>query len=158
MPDGSAVFSKSRKVLLNRQARLALLLGDALFLVAIVHVPHDNAGRAWALWLSLVCVVVLNIGILLAMTDAGEWVAEHWPRRAKAGQSQPPGTTPTSPPPGWRPPTQAYPANQGFEVDYRPTPRATPPGQRPADPAWPQPGGLGEQGFPRSGGQPPQRQ
>jgi hypothetical protein len=152
-----AVFSKSRKVLLNRQARLALFFGDALFLVAIIHIPHDNAGRAWALWLSLVCVIILNIGVLLAMTDAGVWVAEHWPRRTKAATQSTgiPPTTPTSPPPGWRPPAQAYPANQGFEVDYRPTPQATPPGQRPPDPAWPQAGSVGDRGFPNSGGQPP---
>jgi len=76
-----AAFSKSDKVALAKRARLALYVADALFLFSLFHIPHDNAGRSWGLWLSLVCVIAINIGILLATTEVGEWIAEHWPRR-----------------------------------------------------------------------------
>lgn len=132
-----AVFSKSEKVVLSRQVRLGLLLADLLFLVSVFHVPHDNAGRSWGLWLSLICVIAINVGVLLATTEVGEWVAEHWPQRAEP-------SAPVTPPP-----TPAA----GHQADYRPTPQAMPPGHR--QPNWPPPAGqqappLGHQHFPPS--------
>lgn len=132
-----AVFSKSEKVVLSRQVRLGLLLADLLFLVSVFHVPHDNAGRSWGLWLSLTCVIAINVGILLATTEAGEWIAEHWPQRAKPSAPTVPLPTPTA----------------GQQADYRPTPQAMPPGHR--QPNWPPPAGqqappLGQQHFPPS--------
>jgi hypothetical protein len=156
-----AIFAKSDKVVLSRHTRLGLLIGDALFLIAIVHIPHDNAGRAWALWLSLVCVLALNVGVLLATTNAGEWVVEHWPNRS-ARSTDPAATVQAATPHGWPAPTAPFPSNQGgpstsgqgTATDYRPTPQAAPPGQRPA--AWPQqPGNFGQGGFPTQSDQPP---
>jgi hypothetical protein len=156
-----AIFAKSDKVILSRHTRLGLLIGDALFLIAIVHIPHDNAGRAWALWLSLVCVLALNVGVLLATTNAGEWVVEHWPNRS-ARSTDPAATVQAATPHGWPAPTAPFPSNQGgpstsgqgTATDYRPTPQAAPPGQRPA--AWPQqPGNFGQGGFPTQSDQPP---
>jgi hypothetical protein len=134
-----AVFSKSEKVVLSRQVRLALLLADLLFLVSIFHIPHDNAGRSWGLWLSLICVIAINVGILLATTEVGEWIAEHWPKRAK---QQPVMATE-------RPQQQHLPQ----QADYRPTPQAMPPGHR--QPSWPPQAGqqappMGQQQFPPS--------
>jgi hypothetical protein len=135
-----AVFSKSEKVVLSRQVRLALVLADLLFLVSVFHIPHDNAGRAWGLWLSLVCVIAINVGILLATTHVGEWIADHWPERVKSAATAPaPGIEPTRRP------------DLSRQSDYRPTPQAVPPGQR--QPSWPPQVGqqsppMGQQHFP----------
>jgi hypothetical protein len=174
-----AIFFKSDKVVLNKSIRLALIFGDVLFLVAIVHIPHDNAGRSWGLWLSLLCVIALNLGALLATTTAGEWVAERWSRRqspAAAGGPSQPAPPPTGPPVAM--PAQAlrqtnpYPANQGFQVDYRPGPQQVPQQREPEQTGWPQqppprsqagpqqtgPQQSGQQqaGWPQSGGFPTQ--
>jgi hypothetical protein len=155
-----ALFFRSPRVVLNRFIRLALLLGDALFLVALIHIPHNNIpdghpGRAWALWLSLLCVVALNIGVLLASTDIGDRVAEIWSRRKKSVPASAPGqpSTPPGPPPVAMPrqtPRQAnpYPANQGFQVDYRPSQQQPTAEQT----GWPQ------QPPPQSGGFPSQEE
>lgn len=132
-----AVFGKSEKVVLSRQVRLALVLADLLFLVSFFHIPHDNAGRAWGLWLSLIVVIAINIGVLLATTEVGEWIAEHWPERAKKTTANP------------EPPPQS---NVPQQTDYRPTPQAMPPGHR--HPNWPPPSDqqqAGLQRFPTSG-------
>lgn len=118
-----AVFSKSEKVVLSRQVKLGLVLADLLFLVSVFHIPHDNAGRAWGLWLSLVCVIGINVGILLSTTEVGEWIAERWPKRVKLA---------VPPTPAQRPGTPQH-------ADYRPTPQAMPPGHR--QPNWPPPAG-----------------
>lgn len=158
-----ALFFRSPRVALNRFMRLALLFGDALFLVALLHIPHNNIpdghpGRAWALWLSLICVIALNSGVLLASTDIGERVAERWSRRQSpaAAQSQPatpPATPPVAMPPQTPRQTNPYPANQGFQVDYRPGPQQVPQQREPEQTGWPQQPPQQSGGFPTQGEQ-----